>query len=147
MRINRSGYYVNRHSCFLLQYHLVLVTKYRKPVISGEIEERLKAYTKKYFIDRDCMIQAFECMPDHIHILFDAPPQINLAEFVNAYKSASSRRIRTEFPAEVSKYYWKPYFWSLSYFIGSVRDRTASAVKQYINSQKGDLPDSPTSDS
>lgn len=147
MKINQSGYYVNRHSCFLLQYHLVLVTKYRRPVIAGDIEERLKAYTEKYFNDRDCVIQALECMPDHIHILFDAPPQINLAEFVNAFKSASSRRIRTEYPVEVSRYYWKPFFWSLSYFIGSVSDRTASAVKNYINGQKGDLPDSPTSDS
>ena len=138
MRINVSGYYTNRHSCFLLSYHLVLVTKYRKPVITGDIETRLKAYTEKYFKDRGCVIQTIECMPDHIHILFDAPPQINLAEFVNAYKSASSRRIRAEYPEEVSKYYWKPYFWSLSYFIGSVSDRTMPAVKNYINGQKGD---------
>ena len=147
MRINSSGYYVNRHSCFLLQYHLVLVTKYRRPVITGTIEDSLKEYTKKYFKDRDCVIHAFECMPDHIHILFDAPPQINLAEFINAYKSASSRSMRSDHPDEVSRYYWKPYFWSLSYFMGSVSDRTAAAVKNYINNQKGDLADSPTSDS
>ena len=111
------------------------------------IEDSLKAYTEKYFKDRDCVIEAFECMPDHIHILFDAPPQINLVEFINAYKSASSRRMRSDHPAEVSRYYQEPYFWSLSYFIGSVSDRTAAAVKNYINNQKGDLPDSPTSDS
>ena len=93
------------------------------------------------------MIQAFECMPDHIHILFDAPPQINLAELINAYKSASSRRMRSNHPAEVSRYYRKPYFWSLSYFIGSVSERTAAAVKNYIYNQKDNLADSPTSDS
>ena len=49
MRQNKEGYYVNRHSCFLLQYQLVLVTKYRKPVITGQLEERLKEYTKAYF--------------------------------------------------------------------------------------------------
>ncbi|MBQ8994227.1 MAG: transposase, partial [Oscillospiraceae bacterium] len=43
-----------------------------------------------------------------------------------------------EYPDEVSKYYWKLYFWSLSYFIGSVSDRTVSAVKNYINGQKED---------
>ena len=101
MRIRSDGYYVNRHSCFLLQYHLVLVTKYRHPVITGDIEKRLIDYTQQYFKDRDCVIQAMECMPDHIHILFDAPPQINLADFVNAYKSASSRRIRSEFPEKL----------------------------------------------
>ena len=146
MRIRSDGYYVNRHSCFLLQYHLVLVTKYRHPVITGDIEKRLIDYTQQYFKDRDCVIQAMECMPDHIHILFDAPPQINLADFVNAYKSASSRRIRSEFPEKLRPYYRKPYFWSLSYFLGTVSERTTEAVKKYIRNQKEE-PDSPTADS
>ena len=103
-----------------------------------------KEYTLKYFKDRSCVILALEFMPDHIHILFDAPPQINMADFINAYKSASSRRMRAEFPNEVSRYYWKPYFWSLSYFIGTVSERTTKAVKQYIQNQK--IADSPATD-
>ena len=129
-------YYKNRHSCYLIQYHLVLVTKYRHPVIKGELEARLKGYTEQYFADRGMEILEMECMPDHIHVLFNGKPNMNLAEFINAFKSASSRRIRTEYGAELSPYYWKPYFWSLSYFIGSVSDRTAEAVKQYIRTQK-----------
>jgi putative transposase len=144
MRCRKDGYYVNRHSCFLLQYHLVLVTKYRHPVITDALEKRLKEYTLKYFKDRSCVILALEFMPDHIHILFDAPPQINMADFINAYKSASSRRMRAEFPNEVSRYYWKPYFWSLSYFIGTVSELTTKAVKQYIQNQK--IADSPATD-
>ena len=136
MKYRSDGYYTNRHSCFLLQYHLVLVTKYRHPVIRDALEEELLRYTRHYFADRDCPIQALECMPDHIHILFDAPPQINLAEFVNAFKSASSRNIRKKFAGQLRPYYWKPYFWSLSYFIGTVSDRTADAVRRYINDQK-----------
>ena len=136
MKYTNDGYYINRHSCFLLQYHLVLITKYRHPVIKGSIEQWLKDYTQTYFTERDCIIQAFECMPDHIHILFDAPPQINLADFINAYKSASSRHIRKNFEEELRPYYWKPYFWSLSYYIGTVSERSTEAVKTYINTQK-----------
>ena len=77
-------------------------------------------------------------MPDHIHILFDAKPNLNLAEFVNAFKSASSRNIRKQFSEELKPYYWKPYFWSLSYFIGTVSDRTSTAVKKYIKNQKNE---------
>ena len=108
------------------------------------LEKRLKEYTLKYFKDRSCVILALEFMPDHIHILFDAPPQINMADFINAYKSASSRRMRAEFPNEVSRYYWKPYFWSLSYFIGTMSERTTEAVTQYIQNQK--IADSPATD-
>jgi len=136
MNVCSGRYYKNRHSCFLLQYHLVLVTKYRKPVITGKAGEELERYLTQYFKDRDLEIQAIECMPDHVHILFDAKPNMNLSEFVNALKSASSRRMRKLFKRELDRYYWKPYFWSLSYFIGSVSDRTAKTVRNYIQNQK-----------
>ncbi|KIR03718.1 Mobile element protein [Lachnospiraceae bacterium TWA4] len=136
MRKTSDGYYRNRHSSYLLQYHLVLVTNYRKPVITGSLELALQNYLKAYFEERGFVIQALETMPDHIHILFDAPPQINLSQFINALKSASSRRMRSDFKMQVDKYYWKPYFWSLSYFLGTVSERTTDIVKQYIVNQK-----------
>lgn len=136
MKIREDGYYVNQHSCFLLQYHLVLITKYRHPVITGDLEIWLKSYITKYFTEKGLVIQAMECMPDHIHILFDAPPNLNIANFVNAFKSASSRLIRQRFVNQLAPYYWKPYFWSMSYFIGTVSDRTQAAVANYISHQK-----------
>ena len=133
---SRTGYYRNRHSCFLLQYHLVLVTKYRHPVITGDIEKSLKAYTEKYFTDRSFNVISMETMPDYMHILFEFYPQESLASFINAFKSGSSRHIRKSFQEELKPYYWKPYFWSLSYFIGSVSENTADVVKNYILHQK-----------
>lgn len=136
MKLRNDGYYTNRHSCFLLQYHLVLVTKYRHPVICGPVEETLKQYIRDFFEKREMPVHAFECMPDHVHILFDAYPNVNLAELINALKSASSRTIRKLYPEKMKQYYWKPYFWSQSYFIGTVSDRTADAVEKYINNLK-----------
>ncbi len=136
MKLRDDGYYVNQHSCFLLQYHLVLVTKYRHPVITEELEIWLKDYTKEYFEQRGMVIQAIECMPDHIHILFDASPNISLSDFVNAFKSASSRLVRKQFSKQLEPYYWKPYFWSMSYFLGTVSDPTKQAVANYIAHQK-----------
>ena len=136
MRRGKEGYYKNRHSCFLLQYHLVLVTKYRHPVIHGELEECLKDYVETYMKERGLSVIAMECMPDHIHILFEAPPQLELAKFVNALKSGSSRVLRKKFGEDLRPYYWKPYFWSLSYFVGTVSERTTEAVKTYIKTQK-----------
>lgn len=136
MKKGTSGYYTNRHSCFLLQYHLVLVTKYRHPVLAGEIKGFLEDYFVRYFKDRDLPLLEMNFMPDHVHILFDAPPQLNLAEFVNGLKSASSRMVRKNFPEELKPYYWKPYFWSLSYFIGCVSERSEEAVRQYIRNQQ-----------
>ena len=137
-KLKNEGYYTNRHSYFLLQYHLVLVTKFRHPVITDEVEKELKAYTKCFFKrrERELVLQEMECMPDPIHIFFDAMPQINLAELVNAYKTATSRRLRKLYPEALSRYYGKPHFWSMSYFIGSASDRSAQAAKKYIQNQK-----------
>ena len=92
-------------------------------------------FDKDYFKRMGCVLTEMNTQPDHIHILFEAPPQINLANFVNAFKAASSRMVRSNFPEEVSRFYWKPYFWSLSYFIATVSDRSADAVKKYIQNQ------------
>ncbi len=70
-----------------------------------------------------------------IHILFDAPPQINLANTINSYKTVTSRYIRKDFQEELSNYYWKPYFWSRSYMILTTGGATIDVIKKYIENQ------------
>ena len=105
-------------------------------MLQGEIEEYLVQYTRDYFKKQDLNILELNCSEDHIHILFEAVPQMNLSNFVNAYKTASSRMVRKNFGNELKQYYWKPYFWSLSYFIGSVSENILEAVKKYIQNQE-----------
>ena len=131
----KNGYYTNQHSCFLLQYHLVLVTKYRHPVIGGNLKDDLISHTKNYFSERGLVVVEINSDKDHIHILFDAYPNFNVMNFINAFKSSSSRNIRKKYADYLKKYYWKPYFWSSSYFIGSVSDKTEDVVKNYIKTQ------------
>lgn len=131
----KYSYYKNKHSCYLLQYHLLLVTKYRHPVLKGEIKDFLINYTEQYFKDRNINIIEINTDVDHIHILFEAPPQIKMSDFINAYKSASSRHIRKIFAEQLLPYYWKPYFWSLSYFICSASEKSTNLIAEYIRNQ------------
>ncbi len=82
------------------------------------------------------IIQEMKCTTDHMHILLDAPQNMNSANFGNAFKSASSSLVRKQFSVQLAPYYWKPYFWSMSYFLGTVSDRTKQAVANYIAYQK-----------
>lgn len=129
-------YYKNRHSCFLLQYHLVLITKYRHPVLTEGVEDYLQQYTLQYFNEHKLNILEINTNKDHIHILFETPPQINLANFINVYKTASSRKLQNTFNEKLSSYYWKSYFWSDSYFICSVSEANTKVVQNYIQNQK-----------
>lgn len=135
IKLKNEEYYSNQHTKFLLQYHLIFITKYRHPVITGNLKSRLLEYTNKYFYDRDLNILELNTDNDHIHILFESYPNFNISKFVNAFKSASSRHMRQEFKTELSPYYWKPYFWSHSYFVCTVSEKNTQYVKEYIENQ------------
>lgn len=124
----------NNHSVFLLYYHLVLVVKYRKSVIDETISERLKDIfeyiTPRYNID----LQEWDHDHDHIHILFKTHPNSELSKFINAYKSASSRLIKKEYP-HMKTALWKEYFWSRSYCLLTTGGTPIEVIKRYIESQ------------
>ena len=137
--MNDNNFYKkNRHSCFNLQYHLIMTTKYRKPAINDAVFETIRAAIEKIFEGNGCEIVVLNHDYDHIHMLFMALPQTNLANMINNLKTVTSRLVRRDHPAWLSQFYWKPYFWSRSYFIGTVGDVTTAIVEAYIQSQRGE---------
>jgi putative transposase len=126
----------NRHAVFKLQYHLIIVTKYRHPVINKDINNRLKEIAKRIFEEKwNCPILEIETEKDHIHIAFEANPQTQLSKLINNFKTVSSRLIRKEFKEHIQKYYWKNFFWSPSYCILSVGGAPIEVIKEYIKNQ------------
>ena len=129
-------YYTNRHAVYFLQYHLVVVTKYRHPVITGKLKERLFEISHSVIeSDWNCRILEINSDLDHVHILFEAPPQVQPSKLTNNFKTVTSRLLRKEFSEFLKPYYWKPYFWSGSYFICTVSDRTEEMIRSYIQNQ------------
>lgn len=129
-------YNKNRHSCYKLTYHLVVITKYRHPVINEAVKKRLiEIITETLETNWKCHLIEINGTEDHLHLLFDAPPQVQLSKLVNNLKTVSSRLIRKEFSEHLKPYYWKPYFWSNSYLILTTGGATLDIVKSYIENQ------------
>lgn len=127
----------NLHAVFDLEYHLVIVTKYRHPVLTDEVKESLLRHTYRLFENNfDCKVLEVNTDKDHIHILFSAKPQAQLSKLVNSYKTATSRLLRKEFSDFLAPYYSKPYFWSRSYFICTDSERSHDTVTTYIENQE-----------
>lgn len=124
----------NNHSVFKLNYHLVLVIKYRRKVIDDTISERLKEIFEniapKYLIT----LEEWNHDIDHLHCLFRSAPNTEISKFLNAYKSASSRLIKKEFPSIKNKL-WKEYFWSRSYCLVTTGGANIETIKKYIENQ------------
>ncbi|WP_113927959.1 IS200/IS605 family transposase [Bacillus sp. P14.5] len=124
----------NNHSVFLMYYHLVLVVKYRRKVIDDNISD----YSKEKFVSLgekyNITLVEWNHDIDHVHILFKAHPNTELSKFINAYKSASSRLIKKDFPF-VRKKLWKEMFWSRSFCLLTTGGSPIEVVKKYIENQ------------
>lgn len=124
----------NNHSVFSLNYHLVLVIKYRRKVIDDNISERAKemfiSLGEKYHIS----LIEWNHDIDHVHVLFKTHPKTELSKFINAYKSASSRILKKEFP-QIRQKLWKEYFWSRSFCLLTTGGTPIDVVRKYIENQ------------
>lgn len=124
----------NNHSVFSLNYQLILVVKYRRKVIDDEISDRLKVIFESIQMNYNITLQEWNHDKDHVHILMKAHPNSDISKFLNAYKSASSRLIKKEFPI-IRKQLWKEYFWSRSYCLITTGGAPIDVIRKYIESQ------------
>ena len=127
----------NRHSVYRLQFHLVVVTKYRLKVINKAMNIRLKELTRRGF--EECWgleIIEMETEADHVHILFESNPQTDLSKLINNFKTVSSRLLRKEFKEKLAKFYTIPTLWSNSYCILSVGGASIDTIRKYIENQE-----------
>ena len=124
----------NQHSVFLLYYHLILVVKYRRKVFDDEKSNYANTMFERIGKSYGITLVEWNHDMDHIHIMFKAQPKTELSKFINAYKSASSRLIKKEFP-DIKKYLWKEMFWSRSFCLLTTGGATIDVIKKYIEEQ------------
>ena len=124
----------NNHSVFLLHYHLVLVVKYRRRVFDSEISDFAKNMFTRIGSKYRISLVEWNHDKDHIHILFKAHSNSELSKFINAYKSASSRLIKRDFP-HIRKKLWKEMFWSRSFCLLTTGGAPIDTIKKYIENQ------------
>lgn len=124
----------NAHSVFLLHYHLVLVVKYRRQVFDETISERAKEIFVYIAPKYNITLQEWNHDKDHVHILFRAHPNSEISKFINAYKSASSRLLKKEFP-QIRQKLWKECFWSQSFCLLTTGGAPIEVIRKYIESR------------
>ncbi|AFZ38019.1 transposase IS200-family protein (plasmid) [Stanieria cyanosphaera PCC 7437] len=130
MRPNKGS-----HSVYSIHLHLVLVTKYRRKVITSAMIARMTEVFQNICKKKKSLMLQFDGESDHVHLLIDLHPDNNISQLVASLKSASSRIIRKEFETEVSKTYSKPVFWSGSYYVASCGGVTIERLRKYIDEQ------------
>ena len=131
-----QSYYTNRHSCFLLQYHMVFVTKYRKPVLEGPVKALVYQTIRNICEEKGLTILELNGEQDHVHILYEADPFTSPGELANIIKTKTSRYVRKAYgDTLLRQHYWKSLFWSNSYFVTTVSENSLQVVREYIKNQ------------
>lgn len=124
-----------RSSVYSLQYHLILVTKYRRDVLIGdvkvELEELLRNMTEKFSGE----IMEINIMPDYVHMLVDASPKHSISSMMKGYKGVSARMLFMHHP-EIKKKLGGGHLWQPSYFACTVSERSEELIREYIRRQK-----------
>ena len=113
---------------------LVLVVKYRRQVFDDAISGRAKEIFAYIAPNYNITLEEWNHDKDHVHILFKAHPNTEISKFINAYKSASSRLLKKEFP-QIKQKLWKEHFWSQSFCLLTTGGAPMEVIKKYIESQ------------
>ena len=149
------------HSVFRLHYHLVIVTKYRRKVLTKIMLDSLHQIFLRLCESWGGSLTEFSGEADHVHLLFEGHPNMELAKFVNNLKTVSSRLLRRDFTIHLEKFYSDParkreqpdrcclvskkvrvlgqdsknVVWSGSYCILSTGGAPLEVIKKYIQAQ------------
>lgn len=126
-------YKTNNNIVYSCTYHVVWCPKYRRRVLTGEIEARLKELLQNCGQDLPFEIAEMEIMPDHIHLLMDVDPQYGIHKAVKYVKGYTSKILREEYPSLRTR---MPTLWTNSYFVATVGSASVEDVKKYIENQK-----------
>lgn len=117
-----------------IHVHLVFVTKYRRSVFTEEHLNRMGNIFRDVCASFDCRLEAFDGAADHVHLLVNIPPTVEVSHLVNSLKGVSSRYLRRDYP-ELTRHYWRNQrLWAGSYYAGTNPD-TPTTLNQYLIQQ------------
>lgn len=123
----------NNNLTYDCTYHVVWCPKYRRPVIVGDVDVRLKQIIRDVCAERYCEIVEMKTMPDHVHLLVECDPQYGIHRLVKQIKGRSSHDLRAEFPTLRKRL---PTLWTNSYFVSTVGGAPLAVIKQYVENQR-----------
>ena len=126
-------YKSNNNIVYSCKYHVVFCPKYRRKVLVGDVETRLKELIQEICNEFNIDLLEMEVMPDHVHLLLEVDPQFGIHKAVKTIKGRTSHVLRSEFKSLTTKI---PSLWTNIYFVSTVGGAPLSVINQYIESQK-----------
>jgi putative transposase len=123
------------HSIYDIKYHIVWITKYRKPILKKDIGERLRELLRQICTSLDVQIIRGHVSKDHVHIMVSVPPYISVSKLVQSMKGRTSRKLMDEYKS-LKRAFWGQHLWARGYFVASSGNVTDEIIMKYIEEQE-----------
>lgn len=129
-------YQHRRHNKNLVMVHIVLVTKYRKPILVGQFRIDIKQFIFDTCVKYHWYVRKMETDLDHIHILLQFNPTDSISRIVSLLKQHNTWQAWQTHESMLRKHYWKERtLWSDGYFAVSIGQVSQEAIEHYIENQ------------
>ena len=122
------------HSVYDLKVHIVWITKYRKPVLFGDVAVRLRDLIREICRTMEVDILKGHVSKDHVHLFVSIPPQLSVSKLAGRIKGKTSRKLLAE-NRRLAIEFWGRHLWARGYFAASSGNVTDEVVMQYIAAQ------------
>jgi len=133
-----QNYRESSHTVYDLKYHIVWITKYRKPILQGEIAKRARDLVREICKAKDVEIIKGHISKEHVHVFVSVPPHISVSQLVQSLKGKSSRKLLLEYKG-LSRAFWGRHLWARGYFVATSGNVTDEVIMKYIE-QQGNEP-------
>jgi putative transposase len=127
--MNENRY--SSHSVSRLTAHIVWVTKYRYPVLKGDIQKRCRELIIQICDAEDVKILKGVVSKDHVHMHIEYAPAKSVSDLVKRLKGRTSRLLQQEHP-QLQKQYWGRHFWAIGYGAWSTGNITEEMIQEYL---------------
>ena len=122
------------HAVYDIKLHLVWITKYRKPVLLGDVAIRLRDLIREICKSMDVEIIKCHVSKDHLHLLVSSPPNLAVSKLMQSLKGKTYRKLLSEYRS-LSQEFWGCHRWARGYFAASSGNVTDDVIAQYIEMQ------------
>lgn len=133
---NNHDWHTGRHVVYDLHAHIILITKYRRNVMTPRVTQLIRNTILEVCNRFECTLDAFETDQDHAHLLITYPPKTPLSTLIMSIKTNTSKRIREQQWPEITQALWGKHFWSPSYCVVSCGGAPLAIIKQYVENQQ-----------
>ena len=102
------------HTVYELHYLFVFATKYRKPVVRGEVAHRVRDLIREICRSHNVEIERGAVKAAHAHLLVSVPPSVAPSRLMQAVKGKRSHHLLSEY-RRLQREFWGRHLWARGY--------------------------------